>query len=420
AMSAILALMMLAVELAHGWRFPLPPMLVKDGCFVVAAELDLFRLEGEAVTVSFPYFRKALKVRRIEPPDASLRISKGNRTHDAGEGRVRLLGPELWLLPAWRSDSGEYTCTFRNATYCIQGSVTLRVYAALAVGVDNLSYEYNATLGENVTLRCPVKKRLSHTRVQWYKDSSAIGLQAHRRRSLRGDAGKLRIPEAQYSDSGLYTCRLSVLVDRNIFLIICEKNCTFRSNDTKIPIINACFVNLSEPELPTALTPPPPLIITPLNGSVHEASHGSELEVKCTALTACESERQMAVWWSADGVQVDASRLNGRVLQGVRRESRVESGCLVEVSLLVAAMTEQEEGAELTCVAQNQDGRREVTITLHVEDSSMTWLVVACVSTSCFLAVLSVFLYVLLIKPKLKKKTKKNANYFLARQDSAF
>uniref|UniRef100_A0A3Q2Y8S7 Interleukin 1 receptor type 2 n=1 Tax=Hippocampus comes TaxID=109280 RepID=A0A3Q2Y8S7_HIPCM len=381
--------------------FGKPWNLPSYGCFVVAAELDLFRLEGEAVTVSFPYFRKALKVRRIEPPDASLRISKGNRTHDAGEGRVRLLGPELWLLPAWRSDSGEYTCTFRNATYCIQGSVTLRVYAALAVGVDNLSYEYNATLGENVTLRCPVKKRLSHTRVQWYKDSSAIGLQAHRRRSLRGDAGKLRIPEAQYSDSGLYTCRLSVLVDRSEF-----------------PLTRTFRLLVKGPELPTALTPPPPLIITPLNGSVHEASHGSELEVKCTALTACESERQMAVWWSADGVQVDASRLNGRVLQAVSR--RVESGCLVEVSLLVAAMTEQEEGAELTCVAQNQDGRREVTITLHVEDSSMTWLVVACVSTSCFLAVLSVFLYVLLIKPKLKKKTKKNANYFLARQDSAF
>lgn len=53
-------------------------------------------------------------------------------------------------------------------------------------------------------------------------------------------------------------------------------------------------------------------------------------------------------------------------------------------------------------------------------DSSVTWLVVACVSTSCFLAVFSVFLYVLLIKTKLKKKTKKNADYFLARQDSAF
>lgn len=46
---------------------------------------------------------------------------------------------------------------------------------------------------------------------------------------------------------------------------------------------------------------------------------GSELEVKCTALTACESERQTAVWWSADGVPVDASRLNGRVLLGGRR-----------------------------------------------------------------------------------------------------
>ncbi|XP_077393694.1 interleukin-1 receptor type 2-like [Festucalex cinctus] len=409
-MSAILALMMLTVELADGRRFALPQMPVKDGCFAVAPELDLFRLESEAVTVSFPAFRRALQVRDIAPPDAAFRIAKGNRTHDGGdgiaddgEGRVRRLGADLWLLPAQPSDSGEYTCTFRNATYCIRGSVTLRVYAASAADMDKLSYEHDATLGENVTLKCPVKKHFSHTHVQWFKeDLGAVSLQAHRWRSFRREAGKLRIPAVSRSDGGLYTCRLSVAVDRREF-----------------PLTRTIRLLVKDPELASALTPP--LIISPLNGSVHEASHGSGLEVKCAVLTACQSSPWTALWWSADGVEVDASRLSGRALQTGRRESRVASGCRVEVGLVVVAMTEEEEGAELTCVAQNQDGRREVTVTLRVEDSSMTWLVVACVSTSCFLAVLSIFFYVLLIKPKLKKNTKeKKADYFLARQDSVF
>ncbi|XP_077437084.1 interleukin-1 receptor type 2-like isoform X2 [Vanacampus margaritifer] len=379
-------------------------MPVKDGCFTVAPELDLFRLESEAVTVSFPAFRRALQIRNIAPPGAAFRIAKGNRTHDGGDDdRVRRLGTDLWLLPSQPSDSGEYTCTFRNVTYCIQGSVTLWVYAASAADMDSLWYEHDATLGENVTLKCPVKKHFSHTHVRWFKDDSgAAGLQAHRWRSFQRDAGKLRIPAVRRSDGGLYTCRLSVVVDRREF-----------------PLTRTIRLLVKEPKLATALTPP--LIISPLNGSVHDASHGSRLEVKCTVLTACQSSPWTAVWWSADGVEVDASRLSGRALQTGRRESLLASGCRVEVGLVVMAMTEEEEGAQLTCVAQNQDGRREVTVTLGVEDSSMTWLVVACVSTSCFLAVLSVFFYVLLIKPKLKKNTKKkNADYVLARQDSVF
>ncbi|XP_049584600.1 interleukin-1 receptor type 2 isoform X2 [Syngnathus scovelli] len=394
-MSPIVALMMLAVELAHGQRFALPSLPMKDGCLTVAPELELFHLEREAVSVSCPIFLRALHVRHITPSDANFRIAKGNFTHD--EDRVRRINLDLWLLPAQPSDSGEYTCTFRNATYCIRGSVTLRVYAKSAVDVDNLSFEYDAMLGENVTLNCPIRKHYSHTPVQWLK--GAVTLQSHRWNSSERDTRKLRLPEVQYSDGGLYTCRLSVLVE-----------------DSEFPLTRTIRLLVKEPQLATpSMTP---LIISPSNGSVHQASHGSGLEVKCTALTSCQSSPWTAVWWFADGVQIDASRLHGRALQTGRRETRVTPGCQVEVGLVIMSMTEEEEGVELTCVTQNQDGRREVTVTLHVEDSSMTWVVVGCVSISCFLVVLSIFLYALLIKPKLKKNTKKNADYFLARQDS--
>ncbi|XP_061649389.1 interleukin-1 receptor type 2 [Phyllopteryx taeniolatus] len=411
-MSAILALMMLAVEFADGRRFALPAMPVKDGCFTVLPEIELFRLESEAVMLSFPGFRSALKVRDIVPPDDAYRIAKNNRTSvidggDDSEGRVQQRGTDLWLLPARPSDSGEYTCTFRNATFCIRGSVTLQVYASSSADMDKLSYEYNAMLGENVTLRCPAGNHLSETRIQWVKDSSgAVGLQAHRWWSFRQDAGKLQIPSARLSDAGLYTCRLRVLVDFQEYRLTGTVRLLVKGRDQSAT---------SEPELTR-----PPLIISPLNGSVLEVSHGSGLEVTCTVLTDCHVTRYTAVRWWVDGIDVDVSHLNGRALQATRKESRVASGCQVEVRMVVMAMAEAEEGTELTCVAQNQVARQEVTITLHVEDSTLTWLVTACVSTSCFLAVVFIFLYVLVIKPKQKEKKKKKADYFLARQDSAF
>ncbi|XP_061697535.1 interleukin-1 receptor type 2 [Syngnathoides biaculeatus] len=404
-MAAILALMMLAVAFSDGRKFALPPMPVHDGCFTVSPEVELFRLESEAVMLSFPTFRRALKIRGIIPPDDAFRIAKSNRT-GADDGRVRRRGADLWLLPARPSDSGEYTCTFRNATFCIRGSVKLQVYASLSADMDKLSYEYNAVLGENVTLRCPARHHVSEKRVQWIKEDGgggAVGIQPHRWRSFRQDVGKLHIPAARLSDAGWYTCRLGVLVDFQEYRLTRTVRLLVKGREPSVT---------SEPELAGALTPP--LITSPLNGSVLETSHGSGLEVTCTVLTACQAIGSTAVWWSQGNT-------NGRTLQAPRRESRLASGCQVEVSLVVMAMTDAEEGAELTCVAQNQVGRQEVTVTLHVEDLTVTWLVTACVATSCFLAVVFVFLYVLVIKPKQKeKKKKKKADYFLARQDSAF
>lgn len=83
---------------------------------MASSEVELFRVEGEAVILSFPMFSRVLKVRRIAPASARFTISKGNGSAsvaDEDRGRVVQSNKQLWLLPAKASDSGEYTCTYR-------------------------------------------------------------------------------------------------------------------------------------------------------------------------------------------------------------------------------------------------------------------------------------------------------------------
>lgn len=80
------------------------------------AELDVFRVEGEAVILAFPMFESVLEVRNIAPASAAYLITKANGTGAAaprGEGRVQQHDKQLWFLPAQASDSGQYICTYR-------------------------------------------------------------------------------------------------------------------------------------------------------------------------------------------------------------------------------------------------------------------------------------------------------------------
>nr|XP_057937939.1 interleukin-1 receptor type 2 [Doryrhamphus excisus] len=428
---AIWALMLalLAVEQAHGRRPALPDMSVKDSCFTVRPEVELFRMESEAVVLSFQTFRRALKVRNIAPPMSTYHIAKGNAstaTFLDGEGRVQRHGTELWLLPARAADSGEYTCTFRNASYCIRGSITLAVYTASTVDIKKLSYEYNATAGEDVTLRCPSSYHFNNPepQIEWEANLAIGRLQdAQTWRSFRTDGRKLFIPAVKPSDAGVYTCRLDVLVDDRKYPISRVIQLLVEGPD---PVPTHTEVDLtsevtSDPRhirssVAPTLTHTPPLIISPSNGTIFEAAHGSALEVVCKVLTACDFVSSTAVSWLVNGLTVESSYLDGRALQGGRRESRTAWGCQVELRLIVMAMTEEDAEAELRCVANNQGGRQEVVIHVGLEDSKFTWIVVSAVATSCFLAVVCVFLYVLL-RPK---QNKKKLDYFLARQNSTF
>lgn len=87
-----------------------------DGCYLASSEVEIFRVEDEAVIISFPMFERVLEVRNIAPPRAKYIITKDNGTEAVAyqyEGRVQQSNKQLWFLPAKASDSGEYICTYR-------------------------------------------------------------------------------------------------------------------------------------------------------------------------------------------------------------------------------------------------------------------------------------------------------------------
>uniref|UniRef100_A0A3B3DRD9 Interleukin-1 receptor type 2-like n=1 Tax=Oryzias melastigma TaxID=30732 RepID=A0A3B3DRD9_ORYME len=374
----------------------LPPLPVKDGCHQVDSEVGIFRMEGEAVILHFPIFLGVLKARKILPPAAAFLISKKNGTDAVtyqGEGRIQQHHTQLWLLPAQTSDSGEYSCTYRNETYCVTGSIALHVFDSDSVDMAKLSYPWTATVGEELTIFCPALGSFnkSNTLIEWFKDSSLTALQASKTNFLQWDEGTLMIPAVMPMHAGLYTCQLTVLI-----------------NNQHYKVSRALHVHVQDVK--------PPAIVSPLNGTIFESSHGSGLEMFCQVLTECLTADSTLVTWQVDDQSVESSYLSRRALQGGREVTRVSTVCQIELRLIIAEISEEDDQTEIKCVAQNMGGRQEVVARIKLEDGNVTWVIVAAVALFCFLVVVSIFL-VVLFKPNEKKK---KMDYFLARQSSTF
>ncbi|KAK2905768.1 interleukin-1 receptor type 2 isoform X2 [Channa argus] len=422
-----LSLLLSVAIIKHAYGKHLPPLPMKGSCYHVSPEVDIFRVEGEAVILAFPMFTRVLSVRNIALPTANHLITRRNGTEAVAyqsEGRVQQHNKQLWFLPAQPSDSGEYTCTYRNGTYCVTGSIKLHVYTSSSVDLEKLSYPMLATVGKKLTMRCPSLSHFNKTDglIEWYKNSSPTALQ------IRGGYFQpvqrgLMIPAVKRSHAGVYTCQLSVLikdqqynVSRVILLRVQGPDPEITTNAPDVSVTpGPGLISSSSYNDVKAPIMKPPLIVSPLNGTIFEIPHGSGDLLFCTVLTECQTADSTVVTWLVNGQSVESAIHEKGVLLGERKVTRVYKGCQIELGLAVVAMTEKEVKTELKCVSQNKGGRQEVVIQLQLEDSTFTWLVVAVVAISCFLAVVSIFLNALL-KPKRKKKM----DYILARQNSTF
>ncbi|XP_037542555.1 interleukin-1 receptor type 2 [Nematolebias whitei] len=410
-------LMLTALVTAGVYGRPsLPPLPVKDGCHQVSPEVEMFRVEGEAIILHFPIFTRVLEVRRIALPTAKYLITRNNGTESEAywsEGRVQQQVNQLWFLPARPSDSGEYSCTYRNDTYCVTGRIVLHVYQSDSVDLNSLSYPWSATEGERVEFNCPSLSCFNKTDglIEWFKDSDSTPLQP--------DRGVLMIPAVRRSHAGVYTCRLTVLINKQhyqvsrVFLLHVQG--TDPAFSTSVPEVSTTPEADLHSRTMSTVNVGPPVIVYPVNGTIFESPHGSGLELVCHVLTECQMADLTLITWLVNSQSLESSYLNRRALQGGRRVTRLSKGCQIEMRLVISLITEEDEKAEIKCVTKNKMGSQEAVVILQLEDSTFTWLFVAVTTVSCFLTVVSVFLY-LLFKPKRKKKM----DYFLARQNSTF
>ncbi|EPY79233.1 interleukin-1 receptor type 2 precursor [Camelus ferus] len=111
-------------------------------------------LEGEPVAIRCPQL--------LYWDDASAHINMTWRKNESAvtvpgeeEARVWVQDGVLWIVPASRGDSGTYTCTLRNASYCDEMSVELRVLEKTEVSRPLISYPQILPLSSSGMLVCP-------------------------------------------------------------------------------------------------------------------------------------------------------------------------------------------------------------------------------------------------------------------------
>uniref|UniRef100_A0A8C5DYC6 Interleukin-1 receptor type 2-like n=1 Tax=Gouania willdenowi TaxID=441366 RepID=A0A8C5DYC6_GOUWI len=384
---------------ADGRRPPLPPLPTKDGCLLVSPEVEVFRVEGEAVILHFQIF-----------------ITKNVSTEDEAyldKSRVQQHDKQMWFLPAEVSDSGEYTCTYRNNSFCIAGSITLHVFQSSSVDMDTLSYPVPVSVGEQLKFRCPSVGYFNATeeQIRWNKDHSTHQLGSES--SFHQEEGRLLIPAVTRSHAGVYTCQLTVQINNQLYKVSRAILLQVQGCPQEVKILSAInkkkklFYYFSAPEIKA------PMIVSPLNGTIYERAHGSGLELMCLVLIECSMAESTVVTWLVNSQSLESSHLANHALQGGRRVTGVPGGCQIEQRLVVERITEEERRTGIKCVAQNKGGTREVVAWLQLEDSTFTWLLVALVAASCFFMVICVFLC-MLFKPKKNKKM----DYSLAKQGS--
>ncbi|XP_068458201.1 interleukin-1 receptor type 2 [Clinocottus analis] len=413
-------LLLLFIQTVYGG--PTPP----EGCHRALPEPSVLRVAGEAVILSFTMLESELQGRGL--PAAKCLIARDDGAVEAveggayrGEGRVRQRDNQLWLLPAQAADSGNYTCTYRNGSSCVSGSIRLRVFESRSARLQLLAYQIPLLVGERLRLRCPSLSGFNDTErlTQWTRGPAPDHAPDHApgppaAGSVLQAGGRLLIPAVRRAHAGVYTCRLRAhigeqqyRVSRTVVLRVDGDDPVTTTSDPEVT--SSSFSTINIPVIQ------PPVIVSPRDGDVLESPHGSGLELSCTVRAECQEVDHTLVTWLVNNQSMESWYLDGRGLQGGRRVIRVSGVCLVDLSLVFVSLTDEDEQTELRCVAQNRGGRQEVVVRLQLEDSSSTWLLVGAVAASCFLAVVSIFLF-LLFKPR----GKKNSDYFLTRQSSSY
>ncbi|KAI1899297.1 hypothetical protein AGOR_G00060350 [Albula goreensis] len=409
---AVSLLVVLSITMSDAYRKTQLP--IRGGCYQLSPEVSECRLQGEAVVLRCVFLEAYLKSQGFfKFGNYTSQFLRGNDSSSGvpipAEDRVKEEGHRLWFLPAKSTDSGTYSCTFRNATYCFATTISVQVYEPSQPHLDAISYPMFAYHGRKGKLYCAHVEEFNITGdLQWYKESTPIVFSVNRTRYRRETSTSLTIQDVRPEDEGFYTCHMQV-----------------QYNGTKYTVTRVIKLSVTGPDprrIPSTVRPSQssvavtahrPKIVGPVNGTFFQSSSGSTLMILCKVSTGKQSADSTEVTWFINGLSVEEAPPSVHASLGERRVTTENGVNYIELELTLLELHEEDIEVEIKCVAQNQGGREEVMAEVKLEGSIFKWLLVASVGTVCFVTMASVFLYQLL-KPKRKR------DYILARQNSTF
>ncbi|XP_036375886.1 hemicentin-1 [Megalops cyprinoides] len=115
-------------------------------------------------------------------------------------------GQVLKIKSARLGDQARYQCSVSNAAGKQSKDFNLSVYVPPSIKGGNVTTEVTALLNNPVTLECEARG-VPFPVITWYKNGQAL---LSNRQALYVDRGQfLKIPQAQVSDAGQYTCRVT-------------------------------------------------------------------------------------------------------------------------------------------------------------------------------------------------------------------
>ncbi|ELV11565.1 interleukin-1 receptor type 2 [Tupaia chinensis] len=267
------------------------------------------------------------------------------------EARVRVQGDALWFLPALQEDSGTYICTLRNATYCDEMAIGLRVFENTETSLELISYVQTVTLPSSGLLVCPHLEEFirnkTDVRIHWYKGSVLLDHSSDRFLGVSENT-RLLIHDVSAEDAGYYSCVLTFShegrdynVTRDIELRVREER-----EDKIIPVL-----------------------ISPLN--TISASLGSKLTIPCKVFLGANKPLITLLWWTANNTDIEDAYPGGRVTEGLYREYSENNENYIELPLIFDPVVREDLNTDFKCSARNSLSSQ--TLHTKVEEASFTF-----------------------------------------------
>lgn len=311
-----------------------------------------FEVEGEPVVLPCPQMRYWLRA------PASPHVSLTWRKNDS----IRMIpGREdtglwvqdgaLWIVPAWQGDSGTYICTVRNASYCDEMSIELRVFEKTEASLPFISYPQILTLSTSGSLVCPELSEFTRNKtdmkIQWYKGSVLLDQDNKKFQSVKGTT-VLLIHNVSVEDVDYYSCVMM-----------------FAHKSMRYNITRNIQLRINKREEETV-----PVIISPHKTIL--ASLGSRLTIPCKVFLGAGTHSTTLLWWMANNTNIESTYQEGRVTEGKRLEYSENNENYIEVPLIFDPVIREDLNTDFKCVVRNTRSFQMLHTTVK-EATTFSW-----------------------------------------------